>query len=70
MVEAQRLTLKLEVHDTPKHRGALTMVEIERAVLACQCVDQCLSSHRLVEHVIAPWVARLKSTRASGDWRL
>jgi hypothetical protein len=38
--EARRLAAKLEIHHTPKHGSWVNMAEVERSVLARQCLRQ------------------------------
>ena len=44
--EARRLLRRLEFHYVPKHASWLNMVEIEIAVLRCQCLDRRIDNPR------------------------
>jgi hypothetical protein len=53
--QARRLAEKLEVHHTPKHGSSRNLAEIERSVLARQCVDRGIATREELEREVAAW---------------
>ncbi len=67
--EAKRLADKLEIHHTPKHGSWLNMAEIERQVLAGQCLDRRLPDRATLTAEVAAWEASRNAADSRIDWR-
>jgi hypothetical protein len=67
--EARRLTDRLELHYTPKHGSWLSMVEIELAMLAGQCLDRRLADRATLEREVAAWQAARNRAGRGVNWR-
>jgi hypothetical protein len=68
-VDARRLLRKLECHPTPVHGSWLNMAEIDRAVLARQCLRRRIPDIHTMAHEVAAWEARRNRHQAAIDWR-
>jgi DDE superfamily endonuclease len=68
-VDARRLLRKLECHPTPVPGSWLNMAEIDRAVLARQCLRRRIPDIHTMAHAVAAWEARRNRHQAAIDWR-
>lgn len=66
--EARRLTETLEIHHTPTHGGWLTMAEIERSVLARQCVSDRFPSHEALTAHVHAWQHQRTQDHVTITW--
>lgn len=53
--EARRLTLKFEMHHTPKHGSWLNVAECQLSVLGRQCLDQRIGSMGELKRLLSAW---------------
>lgn len=53
--EARRLTLRFEVHHTPKHGSWLNVAETFLSMLAVQCLDQRIGTIDSLRAIVAAW---------------
>jgi hypothetical protein len=67
--EARRLTEKLEIHSTPKHGSWLNMAEIERSVLARQCVSDRFPSQEALTAQVDAWLHKRNQAHVTINWR-
>jgi hypothetical protein len=67
--EARRVTEKLEINDTPTHGRWLTLAEIERSVLARQCLSDRFPSREAVTAQIDAWLQERTQAPVSITWR-
>jgi hypothetical protein len=67
--EARRILRQLACHLTPVHGSWLHMAEIERAVLARQCVHRRIPDATTMAREVAAWEARRNRQQATIDWR-
>ncbi len=67
--EARRILRKLEFHPTPVHGSWLNMADIERAVLARQCLQRRIPNAHTLAREVAAWEARRNRHQATIDWR-
>jgi hypothetical protein len=66
--EARRVLRRLEFHYVPKHASWLNMVEIEIGVLASQCLDRRIDSHKQLVAETSAWEKRRNAERARIKW--
>lgn len=66
---ARRLTEKLEIHYTPKHRSWLNMAEIELSVLARQCLAERIESKQRLQHHVTAWQEQRNEAQVTINWR-
>lgn len=67
--EARRLVEKLEIHYTPKHGSWLDIAEIERSVLARQCLHQRIGSMVELQEILQSWEEQRNGADHSVSWR-
>ncbi|HEY1349546.1 MAG TPA: transposase, partial [Ktedonobacteraceae bacterium] len=67
--EARRLTEKLEIHDTPKHGSWLNMAEIERSILARQCLSDRFPSMEALAAQVDAWQGERNLVKVTINWR-
>jgi hypothetical protein len=53
--QARRIAERLEVHHTPKHGSWLNVAELERSVLARQCLDRRIETREELAREVAAW---------------
>jgi hypothetical protein len=67
--EARRLTEKREIPDTPKHGSWLNMAEIERSILARQCVSDRFPSMEALAAQVDAWQRERNQAKVTINWR-
>ena len=67
--EAERLSLRLEIHSTPKHGSWLNMAEIELSVLNRQCLDRRIATLEEVRQEVVAWQQQRNQASVTIDWR-
>jgi DDE superfamily endonuclease len=67
--EARRLMERFEVHYTPKHGRWLNMAEIERSVLATQCLDRRIPDPTTLRQEVSAWERQRNTAQYRVDWR-
>jgi len=67
--DAKRLADRLAIHYTPKHGSWLNMAEIERSVLARQCLGQRLPDLADLRREVAAWETARNAAGQAIDWR-
>jgi len=67
--EAKRIWDRLELHYTPKHGRWLKMAEIERSVVARQCLDRRIPDQKALKQEMAAWEERRNTAKATIDWQ-
>jgi hypothetical protein len=67
--EARRLTEKLEIHSTPRHGSWLPMAEIERSVLARQCLSDRFPSQEALTAQVDVWLQERYQAQVAINWR-
>jgi hypothetical protein len=65
--EARRLTLRFEIHHTPKHGSWLNVAEIFLSTLSIQCLNQRIASKQDLCATIDAW--RASRPRGRVNWR-
>ena len=66
--EAARIWSRLELHYTPTHGSWLNLAEIERSVLARQCLDRRIPDAATLETEVATWAATRNQEAVRIDW--
>lgn len=67
--EARRLMERLAIHHTPKQGSWLNMAEIERSVLARQCLDRRIPDPTTLAQEVAAWERQRHAAQCRVDWR-
>jgi hypothetical protein len=67
--EAKRLADKLEIHYTPKHGSWLNRAEMERSLLARQCLNRRLDDGAMMEREVVAWAGARNAASPTIDWR-
>jgi hypothetical protein len=68
-VEARRLLERLEMHHTPQPGRGLDRAEIERRLLARQCLDRRIPDATTLPQEIAAWERHRHDAEGRVDWR-
>ena len=68
--EAQRLTERLDIHDTLKHGRWLKRAETELSVLATQCVDRRMRDPTPLIQAVAGGERRRNAAKCQVNWRV
>jgi transposase len=66
---ARELTRKISFHYTPKHGSWLNMAECECSVLSRPCLNQRLSTHACVQHVVQRWASTRTDKQITVNWQ-
>ncbi len=69
LMEARRITERLEIHYTPKHGSWLNMAEIEIGVLARQCLDRRIPDQSVLRREVGAWQNQRNRDMVRVDWR-
>ena len=69
LMEARRITERLEIHYTPKHGSWLNMAEIEIGVLARQCLDRRIPDQSVLRREVDAWQDQRNRDMVRVDWR-
>jgi hypothetical protein len=67
--EARRLVERLEIHYTPKHGSWLNLAELERSVLARQCLDRRIPDLETLRREVAAWEHDRNAAAVRVDWQ-
>jgi hypothetical protein len=67
--EARRLAEKLAIHWTPKHGSWLNMAEIERSVLARQCLGERIADKQELCQRVSAWQDQRNQAQTKINWR-
>jgi recombinational DNA repair ATPase RecF len=68
--EAFRLTQRLEIHHTPKHRSWLNIAEIELSALSRQCLDRRISGLDTLNTELAAWHHAINTEQREVRWQV
>jgi hypothetical protein len=66
---ARRLASRLEIPHTPVHGSWLNVAEIERSLLASQCLDRRIGSAEELAREVAAWQAERNAARCGVHWQ-
>lgn len=67
--EARRLAERIEWHHTPKHGRWLNVAEIERSVLARQCLGRRIPDAEALRRGVGAWERRRNAATVKADWQ-
>lgn len=67
--EAHRLSIRFEIHYTPKHGSWLNMAEIELSALVRQCLNRRIPDLQTLEALSQAWVKERNEQLVKVDWR-
>jgi DDE superfamily endonuclease len=67
--EARRLVEKIEWHYPPKHGSWLNVAEMERSVLARQCLDRRIADREALRREVAAWQEKRNAAVVKVNWQ-